>query len=148
MAFRDDLIKAIENNGGITPDNLRRIAEAVRKEVSDFTLPYFRRLLAGHPPREIDRQALESALNLPPYTLAEEGERIGGRPSGDIARVAASYLTSRVLAAEFVENLRSRYSFRSGGLTDNEILRLARDFMESRRIEEDMKQFGLDTDDG
>lgn len=148
MEFKDKLIKYINERGGLAPENLRRIAAAVHKEVSDFTLPYFRRLLEGYPPRDIDRQALESALSLPPYTLAEEGKRIGGRPSGDIARVAASYLTSGVLTAEFVENLRSRYSFRSEGLTDNEILILARDFMESRRIEEDMKQFGLDSDDG
>ncbi len=144
MAFRENLIRHINEPGGMTPENLGRISDAARTVAPDLSVLYLRNLIQGHQPKELHCEALEFALELLPYELYESDEEIGNRSVADILRVAFGALRSRESTIEFVEGLRSGYSFRTEGLTNLEILQLVEEFKSARRLEVDMDVYGLD----
>lgn len=113
MAFKNLLQKAIETNGGRTPENLSRIVGLAREIQPDITLRYLSRLLTGHPARPEDYQALGAALGVSPANLIEDE-----KPKlADNRRKARQFAIERMkrpdMAEDFVMMLETAGKFRN-----------------------------------
>ena len=60
--FRDRLLELFNRKGGVTPANVEEVVGLARQVTPDFTQKLLGQLLAGRPPRRIDRQALGRAF--------------------------------------------------------------------------------------
>ena len=148
MAFKDELRKLIQQSGSDNPEDLPSMVTRLREVAPDITPQYLSRLLAGHPPRDIDRQAVTHALEpdcdkwLSQFWPLEDVER------RRIARIAfLRRFKSHVLARKFVDHLDSVASFRTMDLTEGEILRHLNAFQPRSELEDEIDLFGLGTED-
>ena len=130
MAFKDKLLAAINARGSQNAENLTRIAHLARKVRPDFSLAYLTKLMMGHPPREVDYQALAAALGISPADLIDENVSRNIENS----RVVRKFLIDRMdrpdLIHEFTDYLEKSTSFRNQVLTHRDLYVLFRNYLE------------------
>ena len=135
MSFKDTLKRAIENFGGLSPDNLSTIAEAARDIAPDITVIYLNRLLSGQPPRGRDRLALEHALDV---NLDEDSEE------GNISRYARKLFGTKFRQDNFIKFVDSIASYRNKNLGEKELDILYNEYLNRTDLEIEAELFGLD----
>ena len=124
MAFKDELRKLIQQIDSDNPEDLPCMVTRLREVAQDMTPQYLRVLLAGHSPRDIDREAVTHALEPDCDKWLSECWPLEDLERRRIARIAfPRHLKSHTLVRKFVGYLDSVPSFRSIDLTEGEILR-------------------------
>jgi hypothetical protein len=147
MDFSDELRKLVNENGGTSPENLRRIAQKAALVTEDFTTQYLVRLLNGHPPRPVDREAVTQTLEGPSDRWLSEYWLLEDEESRRIANVAVKELISHVLVKQFVDDIAQRGRFRNRILSESELRILLVEFRLQNQLEVDIDVFGLEQTD-
>ena len=76
MAFKDRLKELIiEKMGVVSKEILAVVAGRAQTIAPDITTRYLGMLLHGHPPRDVDLQALTTALRVRPWGFLEGKDR-------------------------------------------------------------------------
>jgi hypothetical protein len=143
VEFKDCLRQLIEDNGGMSPDNLQRIVGEVRKMKPEFSLAHLQNLLRGYPPNNDDRLAVTHTLEPEADRWMSEYWPLEDRKPRELAKLAFREHRSHEAAKEFVDYVLGIASFRDVELTEKEMRTLLNEFHSKREPEVEMEVFEL-----
>lgn len=144
MEFKDELRRLINENGGMTAENLQLVAKRAREGVPYFTRQRLNLLLAGHPPNNDDRKAISHALEPDQEKWLTEYWHLEDAEHRRIARRAYAQMKNHYWVKSFVGRLDAQYSFRDANLSDQDIDNLVYDELQKSSLEVEIDVFGLD----
>lgn len=144
MEFNEALKQLIIDNGGLTAENLQLGAERAREVAPLFTGPYLRMLLTGHPPSDLDREAISHSFEPDRDKWLSQHWRLEDTLHRDIARRTYAHIKSTDMVKDFVDYVDTWSSFREMFLSDGELTKLIRDFQQARGLLDEIELFALD----
>ena len=118
--FKDRLRELIESNGGLSIENLQKVAIEVREFKPDFSPQYLSRLLQGHPPNDNDRRAISRTLEPVSQRWLSEYWLLEDTVSRGLALFAFPRVESHVMTKDFVDYATDSVRFRNRSVAPSE----------------------------
>ena len=145
LEFKDCLRQLIEDNGGLSSNNLMRIAEDLREVEPSFSPRRLSALLSGQQrPNASERRAISKVLELPSVRWLSDYWLLEDIEPRRIAKFALNWTKSHERAREFVEYTAQQARYRVKDLSNDDLRELYLQFdSEERRLEVDIEVFDL-----
>ena len=139
--FKDVLVVLLEENGGLSRDNLARISQLIRTLKPDFSLGYLDRLIRGHPPSDEDRIAISRVLDPPSKRWMSKFWKAEDANSRRLAEIASDYTKNPLMAKQLVDSFSLNVRFRNETFNSYEVQRTMAEIFDKRKWDDELDLF-------